>query len=41
MNLLVKPVQVVGHILNMFLGCCFSTPIEITLKEHPYLRFHV
>ena len=40
MSALVKLAQVVVHILSVFLGCCFSTPIETTLKEHPYLRFY-
>ena len=40
MNPLMRLAEVVGDILDVFLGCCFSTPIDTTLREHPYLRFY-
>ena len=40
MNVLVKSAEVVRHLLCVFGGCCFSTPLERTLKENPYLRFY-
>ena len=41
MNVWTKSTKVVGSILAVVMGCCFSTPGEEALKEDPYLRFYV